>query len=367
MTTVEIAIQTSQQHTSFPRLLDIWQAADELGFAAAFTFDHFVPFSPNVRVLPRESIAGDHRDNTTPDNTRGATMPDGPQLEGWVTLTALSSMTRNMDVGVLVSGVSYRHPVVLAKMVVTLDHITEGRALLGLGAGGYEPDHAMYGFGDPGVGDRMTMLEETLEVFGLLCTAESPVDYGGRCVRMVGAHFDPKPIRPGGVPVVVGGNGERLRRIAARRADWYNGFWAPWEWLQINDGLDALLEHHGRHSGDLKRTAFVFSDLSGDPSNSDGLVEIVQATHGGPTEQALARIASGTPEHMITVLRSYAAAGVDMAILNIRPTQGAAELERFATNVLPAFTSRSGNRSRPTNAKNSANGPCPLAYTSPVH
>ncbi len=319
---MEIAVQTPPEHTDYSRLVDIWQTADGLGFAAGFTFDHFVPLNPGARP-------------SAPGGT-----PDGPQFEGWITLAALGAATSRLDVGTLVTGVTYRHPVLLAKMAVTLDHVTGGRALLGLGAAWHEAEHAMYGFDYPGVGDRMTLLDETLEAFSLLCTADGSVDYEGSCVRLAGACFDPKPVRPGGVPVLVGGSGQRLRRIAARRGDWYNGFWAPWEWPQVNDGLDGLLARNGRSPGDLKRTAFVFTELADDPATTEGLVRTFQATRGGTEEEVRARIVAGSPEQMVAVLESYAAAGVDLAILNIRPDQGAAEVERFGEQVLPAFDRR---------------------------
>ena len=319
---MEIAVQTPPEHTDYSRLLDIWQTADGLGFAAGFTFDHFVPLNPGARP----SAPGE--------------VPDGPQLEGWTVLAALGAATSRLDLGTLVSGVTYRHPVLLAKMAVTLDHVSAGRALLGLGAAWHEAEHAMYGFDYPGVGDRMTMLDETLEAFRLLCTAEDPIDYDGRFVQLAGACFDPKPVRPGGVPVLVGGSGQRLRRIAARRGDWYNGFWAPWEWPEVNDGLNELLAGNGRSPGDLKRTAFVFSELANDPATTDGLVQTFRRVRGGTEEEVRARIVAGSPEQMVAVLESYAAAGVDMAILNIRPDQGAAEVARFGEQVLPAFDRR---------------------------
>ena len=319
---MEIAFQTPPEHTDYSRLLDIWQTADGLGFAAGFTFDHFVPLNPGARPSQAGSV------------------PDGPQLEGWITLAALGASTSRVDLGTLVTGVTYRHPVLLAKMAVSLDHVSGGRALLGVGAAWHEAEHAMYGFDYPGVGDRMSMLEETLEAFSLLCSADGEVDYDGRFVQLSGACFDPKPVRPGGVPVLVGGSGERLRRIAARRADWYNGFWAPWEWSEVNDGLDEQLARSGRSHDDLKRTAFLFSELANDPATTEGLVNTFRNIRGGTEAEVRARIVAGSPDQMVSVLESYAAAGVDLAILNIRPDQGAAEIERFGEQVLPAFDRR---------------------------
>jgi len=294
---------------------DVAQTMDATRWSSAWTYDHFVP--PLVFM----------------DETQDS-------LEGWMTLAALGEATSNLMLGTLVSGVTYRNPGLLGKMTATMDHNTGGRAILGLGAAWHEAEHLMYGFDYPGVGDRMAFLDETLEAFGLLCTAEGPFDYDGRFVQLAGACFDPKPVRPGGVPVLVGGSGERLRRIAARRGDWYNGFWAPWEWPEVNDGLDEMLARHGRSPGDLKRTAFVFSELAGDPATADGLVRTFRRIRGGTEEEVRARIVAGSPEQMVAVLESYAAAGVDLAILNIRPDQGAAEVARFGEQVLPAFDRR---------------------------
>ena len=320
---MEIGIQTPLEHTDYSRIRDIWQAADELGYDAGFTFDHFVPLTLG-----------------SPPQIEGG-IPKGPQLEGWTTLAALGAVTRRLKIGTLVSGVTYRHPILLAKMAVTLDHITDGRALFGLGAAWHKPEHTMYGFDFPAIGDRMTMLDETVETFKLLCTAEDPVDYHGRFVHLEKACFDPKPMNTRGIPVLIGGAGKRLRRITARHADWYNGFWAPWEWVEVNAGLDSLLEHYGRRSSDLKRTVLALTDLSGDIEASDSLVKKVQATRKCTIEQARAQVVAGSPEQMISVLVSYNAAGVDMVILKINPDQGIAELESFARCVKPRLDSSS--------------------------
>lgn len=311
---IQLAIQTPPEHSSFAELRDVWQAADELGFRAAFTFDHFVPLNAS---------AGPDR---------------GPQLEGWTALAALAAGTRRMEVGTLVSGVTYRHPALLAKMAVTLDHITDGRAILGLGAAWHEEEHRMFGVPYPSVGDRMTLLDETLEAFHLLCGTDGPVDFEGRTVRLDQAWFSPKPIRPGGIPVLVGGSGPRLKRIAARHATMFNSFLAPWEWADVNDELDGLLTARGRPAEAMERTAFVFSELSGDTTAEDALVAHFQRTRGGSDAEVRARVLLGSdPDSMIAVLRSFEAAGVTLAIVNLRPPLRVEDLERFAHSVLPAL------------------------------
>ncbi|MFT3852641.1 MAG: LLM class flavin-dependent oxidoreductase [Ilumatobacteraceae bacterium] len=314
---MRIAIQTPPEHTSFTELRDVWQTADGLGFHAAFTFDHLVPLNPGQRP----GIAGG--------------VPDGPQFEGWIALAALAATTTRLQVGTLVSGVTYRHPVMLAKMAVTLDHVTGGRAILGLGAAWHEAEHHMYGIPYPGVGERMTMLDEALTVFDRLCR-EDAVDFAGQHVELRGAVFDPKPVRPGGIPVLVGGSGPRLKRIAARHASMFNSFSAPWEWPAVNADLDAKLAAAGRAPGDLERTAFVFCELSGSRDAEDELVAHFQRTRGGTDEEVRRRVLVGSPDDMIAVLRSYADAGVSTVILNLRPPFDVAGLERFAATVLPA-------------------------------
>lgn len=314
---MRIAIQTPPEHTSFAELRDVWQTADGLGFHAAFTFDHLVPLNPGQRP----GIAGG--------------VPDGPQFEGWIALAALAATTTRLQVGTLVSGVTYRHPVMLAKMAVTLDHVTDGRAILGLGAAWHETEHRMYGIPYPGVGERMTMLDEALTVFERLCR-EDVVDFTGQHVELHGAVFDPKPVRPDGIPVLVGGSGPRLKRIAARHATMFNSFSAPWEWPAVNADLDAKLADAGRAPGDLERTAFVFCELSGSRQAEDELVAHFQRTRGGTDEEVRRRVLVGSPDDMIAVLRSYADAGVSTVILNLRPPFDVAGLERLAETVLPA-------------------------------
>ena len=315
---MKIAIQTPPENCSFAALEEVWQTADEMGFAAAFTFDHLVPLN------------GVARPNAT------VSVPEGPQFEGWATLCALAARTRNMQVGTLVSGITYRPPVILAKMAVTLDHITRGRAILGVGAAWHEVEHHMFGIEYPGVGERMTRLDEGLQIFRRLFT-EDEVTFNGSSYQLRNAVFDPKPVRPEGIPLLVGGSGNRLKNIVARNADMFNSFAAPWEWADVNADLDARMVKYGRDPKSLMRTAFVFSDLSGDKNAEDGLLHTFQKNRGGTEEEVRKRIVLGSPDDMISVLKGYEEAGIEMAILNLRPPFSAEEVARFAQEVLVAF------------------------------
>jgi alkanesulfonate monooxygenase SsuD/methylene tetrahydromethanopterin reductase-like flavin-dependent oxidoreductase (luciferase family) len=313
---VQLAIQTPPEHTSYAALHEVWQAADELGFRAAFTFDHLVPLNPGQSP------------------TTGGAIPSGPQLEGWVTLAALAAGTRRLEVGTLVSGVTYRHPSVLAKMAVSLDHVTGGRAILGLGAAWHEAEHRMFGLEFPAVGERMSRLDEALTVFRLLCVEEH-ASFEGRWYRLDGAVFEPKPVRAGGIPVLVGGSGPRLRQVAARHATIFNSFAAPWEWAGLNADLDARLRSTDRSPDAMERSAFVFAELSGDEEADARLVAHFQRTRGGTEGEVRRRIVAGTPEQKAEVLRSFGDAGVGLVVLNLRPPFDARQLERFARDVVP--------------------------------
>lgn len=315
---MKIAIQTPPEHCTMASLEEVWQTADEAGFAAAFTFDHLVPLNAGAR--PNMPIG----------------VPDGPQLEGWATLCALAARTKRMQVGTLVSGITYRPPIVLAKMAVTLDHITRGRAILGVGAAWHEVEHKMYGIEYPAVGERMTRLDESLQMFRRLFT-EQEVTFKGKHYELNSAVFDPKPVRKEGIPLLVGGSGDRLKNIVARNADMFNSFAAPWEWEAVNQDLDARLTKNGRKPSDLMRTAFIFSDLSGDEAKERNLLETFQKNRGGTEEEVRRRIVIGNPDNMISVLKGYEEAGIEMAIINLRPPFSADEVARFAKEVLVAF------------------------------
>ncbi len=317
---MRLAVQTPPEHTSFAALRDVWQAADDLGYEAAFTFDHLVP----LRAGERPGWPG------------GDERRRGLQYDGWLAATALAAGTRRIQVGTLVTGVTYRHPAVLAKMAVTLDHVTDGRAILGIGAGWHEEEHRMFGLPFPGAGERMRRLDETLDMFRLLCTTDGPVTYDGRSYRLDEAIFEPKPIRPSGIPVLVGGSGTRLKRIAACHADLFNGFAAPWEWPAVNAELDAAVRGAGRPEGALRRVAYVFAELSGDRDREDALVDLFRRSRGGSDDEVRRRLLLGRPAHDAAVLRSFADAGVDLVVVNLRPPYSTVGLAPLAELVATA-------------------------------
>jgi F420-dependent oxidoreductase-like protein len=193
---MRFALKTSPQHTTWDGMLSVWQAADSIEFFdSAWTFDHFYPIFS--------------------DST-------GPCLEGWVTTTALAQATKRLRVGVLVTGMPYRHPAVLANMAATLDIISNGRLELGVGAGWNEEEADAYGIDlHQTLTERFDAFDEGCEaIVGLLTNETTTLD--GKYVRLNEARCEPKPVQQPHPPIVIGGTGERrtLRSVARFAQHW---------------------------------------------------------------------------------------------------------------------------------------------------
>jgi alkanesulfonate monooxygenase SsuD/methylene tetrahydromethanopterin reductase-like flavin-dependent oxidoreductase (luciferase family) len=188
-------------------------------------------------------------------------------LEAWQLLSAWAALTERVRLGTLVTGVTYRHPGVLAKMATTLDQVSGGRAILGIGAAFNAREHTMYGIPFPSDGQRLALLGEACEAIRLLM--EQPVTtYHGRYVRLENATCEPKPVQPR-LPILVAGRGERKTlRIAARFADY-------WHYPGAGDELPRLLDVLRAHCLEVGR----------DPSEITPLVT-VRPTTGDPPASA---------------------------------------------------------------------------------
>jgi F420-dependent oxidoreductase-like protein len=186
-------------------------------------------------------------------------MPNGerssrPRLEAWTTIAGVAACLERVRVGVLVTGNTYRHPAVLAKMAATVDRVSGGRLVLGLGAGWQVNEHEAYGIELPPVPERLARLDEACQVIRLLHSQERS-DFEGRFYRLVDAPCEPKPLqRP--LPLLIGGSGEKVTmRIAARYADEWNCWGLP---DLIEHKLEVLERHCveiGRAPGSIRRSA----------------------------------------------------------------------------------------------------------------
>jgi F420-dependent oxidoreductase-like protein len=219
----------------YPVLERFWRDADDLGFHGIWDYDHFY-------------------------GMRDAAMPT---FDGWSMLAAMAKVTTRARIGCMVTGVTYRHPAILAKMAVSVDHISGGRLELGIGAGSHEGEHDGYGIPFPPAGTRIDMLEEACEMIRRLWT-EPSVTHRGRFWTLSDALANPKPVQER-VPMVIGGTGERRTLgVVARRADEWNfspirdlGVDGPPEFARLSAVLDDHCAAIGRDPKEIRRSVQV--------------------------------------------------------------------------------------------------------------
>jgi F420-dependent oxidoreductase-like protein len=238
-----------------------------------------------------------------------------PMLEAYTTLGALAARTTRVKLATMVTGVTYRNPAMLAKQVTTLDVISHGRAILGIGAAWNEAEHRAYGYDFPPVRERMDRLDEALTIARLLFTQERP-SFTGVHYRIEEALNVPRPIQPGGPPIIVGGGGEqRTLRIAAKHADITNWF-GP---LEVIQHKDQVFRRHcddlGRDESTVRRTVTIPLLLARTEREARAALEAV-----APERRPFAP--AGTPAMAADYIRPYVNAGFDSFIFRtVMPTR----------------------------------------------
>ena len=311
---ITIGIHTGPQHVAYSDLRDFWIEADRLGYDWASIFDHFIPIMSD---------------------------PLGPCLEGWTTLTALATATKNVRVGTLVLGVGYRHPAVLANMAATLDIITGGRLEFGIGAGWHEMEYTAYGIPYPPPAVRIGQMAEAIQVCTRLWT-EHRANFAGTYYTLTDALCEPKPIQKPHPPVWVGGGGEQLTlRAVARYADGWNGFFGPVE--AIKHKLDVLRGHCdavGRDFHAIQKSLALAVVVRNDGAQIEEMVAALAKARNMTPEQARAMIVAGTPEEVVERLVPYAEMGINLFIMQGRPPFDYESLRLFAEQVKPRLRER---------------------------
>ena len=246
--------------------------------------------------------------------------------EAWTTLSAIGAMVPRLRIGTLVTGNTYRHPAVLAKMAATLDHITAGRVVLGLGSGWQENEHAQYGIPFYTVAERLQRLDEACAVIKALF-ADGTASFDGRFYTLKNASLEPKPVqRP--LPLLIGGGGEQVTlKITARWADEWNVWGTPETLEQKMAILDGHCRALGRDPRTIQRSAVALLFMSDDPA----YLERMRSTK----MQQAAII--GTVDEVAATVARYAALGVDELIVpdfTLGPkAQKIATLNRFIREV----------------------------------
>ena len=227
---MRLDIDVSQHQLSWEELLGRVRLAEDAGFAAAWVFDHFKP------------LYGD---------------PSGPCLEAWTLLAALAAQTGRVRLGTMVTGVTYRHPSVLAAEAVTVDHVSGGRLELGLGAAWFDEEHRQLGIDFPPARERAERLEEATQVIRLLMTTDG-ADFRGRYYRLEGASYHPRPVQEPHPPIWIGASGERVMLpIVGRRADVWNAFPPAGDIARKWAIVAEHAERAGRDPATIARSSFL--------------------------------------------------------------------------------------------------------------
>jgi F420-dependent oxidoreductase-like protein len=262
----------------FERILGNAQAAEAAGFDLVTVMDHLYQIPP---VGPAEQ----------------------PMLEGYATLAAIAARTSRVRLATMVTGVTYRNPALVAKMVTSLDVISGGRAVCGLGAAWFEAEHDGYGFDFPPIGERLDRLEEAIQICRLMFTEERPT-FAGRHYRIERALNSPRPIQPGGPPILIGGSGERRTlRLVAKYADIANWFGLPDELRHKTEVLERHCEEVGRDPAEILRTVLLTVVLVSDPADVGPTLDRLP-----PERRAQAVV--GTPQEAAERLQPYLDLGI---------------------------------------------------------
>jgi F420-dependent oxidoreductase-like protein len=225
---VKFGIDVAQQRQPFDVIVDRVQFGEALGFDGAWGFDHLVPM-----------------------------YGEGPGecFEGMTTLAALAGLTSRIRLGLLVTGVTYRHPSVLAAEAVTIDHASHGRLELALGAAWYEAEHRQFGIEFPPIGERFDRLEDALEIVTRLSTGDV-VSYAGHHFNLHEARLRPIPVQHPHPPIWIGGTGpKRTLPLAARYADVWHGYGSPAELKRLSARIDELAQEFGRDPAAIRKAS----------------------------------------------------------------------------------------------------------------
>jgi alkanesulfonate monooxygenase SsuD/methylene tetrahydromethanopterin reductase-like flavin-dependent oxidoreductase (luciferase family) len=286
----------TDQNMSWEKTVERWQLFERLGYESAWLCDHLIQPS----------------------------RPQGPYLEAWTLLGGLAAVTEKIRIGVLVTSNTFRYPQVLAKMAVTVDHISNGRLEIGLGAGWYEPEHTMFGIDYPETKELVARFAEAVQVVDLL-TREDTSSFDGAYYRLRDARSRPASVQKPRPPLLLGAFGPRMLKIVARFGDTWNAFGTPTEMRERNQMLDAYCREIGRDPDTLDRSLYYWVPKSDeDPWVSrDAFYEVIDP---------------------------YIEAGVNQFIFDQPRDDQIEMLEWAAAEVLPKFATQAPRVPEPASA-----------------
>lgn len=312
---MKFGIGTGPQNVSWDDLSKLWRSVDELDYDSAWVFDHLLPLSPN---------------------------PDDPILEGWTTLAALARETSRLNIGVMVTSNTFRHPALLAKMAATVDVLSNGRLLFGVGAGYFEAEHEAYGIPLGTVRERADRLAEACEIFKGLWT-EQRFSFEGKHYTLADAACEPKPIRKPHPPIMIGGSGEKLTlRTTALHADQWNmppgdSGVSPEEFEAKLAVLHQRCAEVGRDPGEIETNLALMVVLEEDDAAAKTRRDEIASAFGLSDDVSRKMILAGDAASLANDIRRYESVGVDHFVAILINGVNYDDAEMFGRDVIPSF------------------------------
>lgn len=292
----------------FDRVVELARTAEDVGFESVWVMDHFYQLPP---------LGG----------------PDQPMLEAYTLLGALAASTSRVKLATLVTGVTYRNPAMLAKILTTLDIISKGRAILGIGAAWYDVEHEGLGFDFPPVKERMDRLEEAVQI----CRAmfrEDKASFEGKHYAIKEARNLPRPIQPGGPEIMIGGGGEkRTLKLVAQYADMCNVVGDPAGMRHKIDVIHRHCKDVGRDPDEVRITRMATLALTNSPEETTQTREFITAAAGA---EAASAFNIGQEDDIVAQVDELIDVGVDTFIFNM-PLSDAAAVRRAGELLVTRF------------------------------
>src|SRR5438445_11567921 len=307
---MRFGICTGMGNTTWNTVLDLWRHAAAGGWDAACVTDHFMP--------------------NTPDRV-------GDTMECWTTLAALAAVVPKMRLGTIVSGNTYRHPAVLAKMAAQVDVISGGRLICGIGAAWQQNEQEAYGIPSYTVAGRLARLDEACQVLKAFLTQDKST-FKGRYYQLSDAPLAPKPVRRPYPEVMIGGGGEKVTlKIAARHADHWNVWGGPETLARKGAILDAHCRAAGRDPKSIARSANMALLISDDRAEADRLRSALTKRFGMAEALAQDSALAGPVGEIRDKLGRLAAAGVRLVWIPAMflPKDPRPLLDRFMQEIAP--------------------------------
>jgi F420-dependent oxidoreductase-like protein len=296
----------------FDRITEIAQAAESSGFDSFWVMDHY----HQIRNIGPAS---------------------DPMLEAYTLLGAVAARTSRVKLGAMVTGVTYRNPAFLAKVVTTLDVISSGRAILGIGAAWNDEESIAYGYDWPSTAERFERLEDTLQICRLMFTQPRSTFHGKRH-HIEDAYNIPQPVQPGGPKILIGGGGEKKTlRLVAQYADMWNGFGDP---DTIRHKIQVLGEHCadvGRDPSEITKTRLGTLFVASTEDEAATRREEFKARRGIDDSMLAATFICGLADQVGDAVQAFIDAGLDGLIFNMPSGSTPEEVERAGRTLTERF------------------------------